>query len=67
MDTASIEVTKDLPTPPFPLTTAITFFISLDSCGCTSRLSGCNSLSEQSELQVPQLLLQFSVIFVLLY
>jgi hypothetical protein len=33
--TASKEVTKDFPTPPFPETTAITFFTSLPALAFT--------------------------------
>ena len=50
--TASILVTIDLPTPPFPLITAYTFFTLLPSCIFETRLS-C-FLSEQSTPQLEQ-------------
>ncbi len=37
---ASIEVTRDLPTPPLPLTTPITFFTLLNAFWGSIRLSG---------------------------
>ena len=40
MPTASMDDTNDFPTPPFPLTTAITFPILLKSLGFSSRLCG---------------------------
>jgi len=36
--TAKREVTKDLPTPPLPLTTAMTCFTCVPSCGSAKRL-----------------------------
>ena len=60
MATASIEVTRDLPTPPFPLTTPITLPICVVGCGSTRKLF----LSPQvDDLQSLQLWLQFSLIF----
>ena len=43
----------DFPTPPFPLTTAITFLILLCSLGGTKKSAGFLLL--QSEEQLPQL------------
>ena len=40
VDTAKSEVTRDLPTPPLPLTTPITFLIFESSWGCSCKLSG---------------------------
>ena len=62
--TASIEVTSDLPTPPLPLTTAITFltlilFAFLTFCGSV--------LSPQSEPQLPQSCVHSSLIFLPLF
>ena len=54
----------DFPTPPLPLTTAITFLIRLISCGCTNRLSAFLSL--QFSLQLSQFWEQFSLMDFLL-
>jgi hypothetical protein len=51
-----MEVTVDLPTPPLPETTAITFFTLEWGLAFASRLSALRS--EQSEPQVEQLPLQ---------
>ena len=56
MATASIEVTVDLPTPPLPDTTAMTFFTLAFGFSCASRLSALRS--PQSELQLEQFPLQ---------
>jgi len=48
-------VTRDLPTPPFPETIAITFFTE-----APSRKDTCKSRDLQFELQVEQLCVQFS-------
>ena len=56
MATASMEVTVDLPTPPLPDTTAMTF-LTLDlGFSWASRLSALRS--PQSELQLEQFPLQ---------
>ena len=65
MATASIEVTVDLPTPPLPDTTAMTFFTVDLGFNCASRLSCLRS--SQSELQLEQfplqeLIFQFSLL-----
>jgi len=60
--TANIDVTKDFPTPPFPLAMAITFFMLLPLCGFS--LKSCGSvLSEQFELQEEQLCEHSAIIF----
>ena len=57
--TASIDVTNDLPTPPFPLTTAITFFTPL----LLALFKLCGAVrSPQSELQFPQSCVHASLI-----
>ena len=57
--TASIDVTSDLPTPPLPLTTAITFL----TLPLLAFLNICGPfLDSQSELQLEQLPEQFSLI-----
>jgi hypothetical protein len=55
MVTASIEVTSDLPTPPFPLTTAMTFLTLLISCSFSEKSFFGSFLSAQSSEQLPQL------------
>jgi hypothetical protein len=65
MATASIEVTVDLPTPPLPLTTAMTFLTCDWGLASASRLSGLRSA--QASWQLSQLPLQFSLICILLY
>jgi hypothetical protein len=42
----------DFPTPPFPLTTPITFFIELPLCGLA--INDCGCAPEQFELQEEQ-------------
>jgi len=56
-----MEVTMDLPTPPLPLMTPITFFTLLCSLSFAEKSSGCR-LSEQLCEQLEQSLLQFSAI-----
>jgi hypothetical protein len=56
MATASMEVTVDLPTPPLPDTTAITFFTLALGFRLASKLSALRSA--QSEPQLEQLPLQ---------
>ncbi len=60
--TASKEVTILLPTPPFPLTTPITFPILLSSCGATKKSAGFALREAQFSEQLPQSLLQPSLI-----
>src|SRR5690554_2655812 len=62
--TASIDVTRDLPTPPFPLTTPITFLTLLISCGFALKSVCCFFLSAHSSAQLLQLWLQFSLILI---
>ena len=59
--TASIEVTEDFPTPPFPLTMPITFFTLLILFWGAIKLSGC--LEGQSSPQVEQSWVQFSLMY----
>jgi hypothetical protein len=59
--TASREVTSDFPTPPLPLTTAMTFFTLLILCGFAFSLTG-SFLSAQDSPQELQLWSQFSLI-----
>jgi hypothetical protein len=61
MATASMEVTVDLPTPPLPDTTAMTFFTLDLGLGAASRLSALRSA--QSEPQLLQLPLQELILF----
>jgi phage-related protein len=49
---------RDFPTPPFPLTTAITFFTEEFLCGSFNKLSALREL--QLEAQLEQLCEQFS-------
>ena len=53
--TASMEVTDDLPTPPLPLTTPITFLMLLSSCGFSLKSVFASFLSVQSSSQLLQL------------
>ena len=46
---ASRQVTRDLPTPPFPLTTAITFFTDAPSCRYFRKSTGSEHFSAQFE------------------
>jgi hypothetical protein len=56
---ASKEVVSDLPTPPLPLTTAITFFTDAFLCGAFNKLSFFLD-AQLPEAQVEQLCVQFS-------
>ena len=51
---ARSDVTSDLPTPPFPLTTPITFFTFESSFCGTRKLSLLSVLDEQFAVQLPQ-------------
>ena len=51
MLTAIMEVTSDLPTPPFPLTTPITCFTELKSFNASMRLSGCFEAQALEQLE----------------
>ena len=62
--TASKEVVRDLPTPPLPETTAITFLTLLNSLAWTRKLSGPPlRLGQFSTPQEPQLLSQSGMLF----
>ena len=52
LGTANAIIASYLPTPPLPLTTAITFLISEPTCGFSNKDSGC--LLEQFALQFEQ-------------
>jgi hypothetical protein len=60
MATARSEVTRDLPTPPLPLTMPMTFLIWLRSCGFSEKTT---AFSEQPWLQLLQSELQDDVLF----
>ena len=62
MATASMALTVDLPTPPLPETTAMTFFTLDLGLGCASRLSALRS-PQVELLQLEQLPLQELMIF----
>ncbi len=57
---ASMDVTRDLPTPPLPLTTPMTFFTLLSAFWGSMRLSGF-CLEGQSAPQEEQSWVQFSM------
>jgi hypothetical protein len=57
METASMEVTVDLPTPPLPETTAMTFFTDALGFSSASRLSALRSPQVELE-QLEQFPLQ---------
>ena len=65
MATASMDVTVDLPTPPLPETTAMTFFTLALGFSSASRLSGLRSA--QSEPHSEQFPLQELIILLLLF
>ena len=55
METASMEVTVDLPTPPLPETTAMTFFTLEWGLAAASRLSALRSAQSLPQLeQLPE-------------
>ena len=60
MVTASRDVTMDLPTPPLPDTTPITFLMLDSACGASWKSSGC-CREAQLLLQVLQSCVQFSL------
>ena len=53
------DVTKDFPTPPFPLTTPITFFTELAGFNFSRKLCGSFVLLPQFAVQLPQSCVQF--------
>ena len=56
------DVTKDFPTPPFPLTTPITFFTELAGFNFSRKLCGSFVLLPQFAVQLPQSCVQFSAV-----
>ena len=54
MLTASMEVTRDLPTPPFPLTMPMTFFTLLSGANASKKLVLSVVRLSQFALQEPQ-------------
>ena len=60
METASKEVTRDLPTPPLPLATAMTLRTELISCGASKKSFRLFVLEGQFSPQLLQSWVQFS-------
>ena len=63
MVTAIMPVTRDLPTPPLPLTTPITFFTLLWALAWARKSGFCSLRLGQFWLQLEQSWVQFSLIF----